>query len=183
MYELKCPSCEHVTQSSFVRIGAVVNCGSCGQVFRVAEAHVTRRAGGSPASQASADPLLAEVGGDGSGSPPGFGAAASPGAEDDQPVQAEPVSAEPIAPGAREGGFPVLGRRFWVGVAAGLGALLVLLVIVSLARGAAQADTPPDAAGAAEMRRALSASELGPARDARPYDSPDAPSVGALPGL
>ncbi len=43
MYELKCPSCGHVATGSFVRVGAVVKCAGCGQVYRTQEAHVTRR--------------------------------------------------------------------------------------------------------------------------------------------
>lgn len=40
MYELICPSCDHMQTSSFVRVGAVVPCPSCKRQFRIESKHI-----------------------------------------------------------------------------------------------------------------------------------------------
>jgi hypothetical protein len=59
MYSLYCPACKHVTEQPFVRIGAIVHCGSCGQVYRVGREHLSHQA--SPRLELASgetDPLL-----------------------------------------------------------------------------------------------------------------------------
>lgn len=43
MYELTCPSCHHVTPSSFVRLGAVIDCAKCNHRYEIGAAHVKRK--------------------------------------------------------------------------------------------------------------------------------------------
>ena len=41
-YQLVCPSCQERVNSPFVRVGAMVRCGSCGHTYRVQESQVMR---------------------------------------------------------------------------------------------------------------------------------------------
>ncbi len=57
-YLLKCPSCNSVTESAFVRVGAVVTCEHCHQPFRIDEELVKREIASPGArGQAGDDPL------------------------------------------------------------------------------------------------------------------------------
>lgn len=53
-YRVHCPKCRHEMTSPFVRIGAAVRCVGCGEVFRIEEGHVQRRAVAGGAAESSA---------------------------------------------------------------------------------------------------------------------------------
>ena len=55
MYELKCPSCGQVAGLPFVRVGALVPCALCGEVYQVTEARVRRKV--EPVSMKVTDPV------------------------------------------------------------------------------------------------------------------------------
>ncbi|MEM8739617.1 MAG: hypothetical protein AAGG38_14235, partial [Planctomycetota bacterium] len=109
MYELTCPSCRGVRRSPFVRQGAATRCPSCGHVWRISEAHLTRVKGvlsgdvPEPRDAMKADPP------GGSGRPP---ETADPAPEDakggssvtglsglSEIMQAEPMPLMPSDPG------------------------------------------------------------------------------------
>jgi len=58
VYHLTCPSCEEVTDSSFVRSGAVVRCPACQQKFRIKSSHVERVLHTGPRTLDEGDSLL-----------------------------------------------------------------------------------------------------------------------------
>jgi len=41
-YQLHCPSCEHTSESPFVRVGAMAQCPACGSIYRIKAGHVMR---------------------------------------------------------------------------------------------------------------------------------------------
>ena len=58
MYHLTCPTCQDVTDSPFVRSGAVVRCESCRQKYRIKSAHFERVIHTGPRTLDEADSVL-----------------------------------------------------------------------------------------------------------------------------
>lgn len=62
MYRLTCPFCGHVTESSFIRIGAVTQCAACKRRIEIDDHHVQRVVAVVPTENRDQDPLLTAAG-------------------------------------------------------------------------------------------------------------------------
>ncbi|MFK7790405.1 MAG: hypothetical protein AB8C95_13045 [Phycisphaeraceae bacterium] len=58
MYHLTCPSCQDVTESPFVRSGAVVRCTACENKYRIKSAYVLREVHSGPRTLDESDSIL-----------------------------------------------------------------------------------------------------------------------------
>lgn len=130
VYEVKCPSCAHSESASFVRIGAVVSCAGCGQTYRVAEAHVTRRTpagavGAAGGGGAVGEPLTPHAPGSASGQsagsalditpPPPANRRAEPGVlpqQDGAPTPPNPAVTNPATAQPTHPADPIEGLSF-----------------------------------------------------------------------
>ncbi|MGB0768203.1 MAG: hypothetical protein ACPGYV_10880, partial [Phycisphaeraceae bacterium] len=58
MYHLTCPTCQTVTDSPFVRSGAVVRCGACDAKYRIKTSHIEREVVTGPRTLDETDAVL-----------------------------------------------------------------------------------------------------------------------------
>lgn len=57
VYEVSCPSCQAVTPSPFVRVGAAVTCASCKHRYLIDQSHIKRVPSSVSAGETGPDPL------------------------------------------------------------------------------------------------------------------------------